>query len=452
MELDLLLILQMVTASLIGTIVYTLIGIAPGTDETAVLAPVTMVLVLTGFEPIVILTFFISAIVAKKLTDSIPVAIAGIPGGVMSAPMVEHAMVLKKHGMPEMSIRKMASGSVIGTIIAVPLSLLLANFILPFGDTLSQYANQVFLGGAIFLALMTKNRWFALLSIIPFAFLIQGLRHLYWEIGVVPEDKTVFTSFFLGITVGPVILKLVELLRRKVRENLPKYGIKEITLTKRKVEKGFPNPFKILDKKEVGTSSLASLFGVLTFFMSPVGMTIFLGETLTSRIKDPVKRAARAVSSMDGLTNAAYIAGTLIPLIAIGLPLSPTAIGPGGALFNAPPVFTPENNIHHMLTMGDFVVATIIGSVVAISITFYITIKYAQQICGFVFKYIPHEAMLGLFIGLVLMLSYMDAGIINIFGVLLVGLVAGFLHRKGVNYGVQFMTLYAAPWLVSLFF
>ncbi|MUK89454.1 tripartite tricarboxylate transporter TctA family protein [Ornithinibacillus sp. L9] len=452
MELDLLLILQMVLASLVGTVLYTIIGIAPGTDETAVLAPVTMVLVLTGFEPIVILTFFISAIIAKKLTDSIPVAIAGIPGGVMSAPMVEHAMILKKHGMPEVSIRKMASGSVIGTIIAVPLSLLLANFLLPFGDTLSQYANQVFLGGAIFLALMTKNRWFALLSIIPFAFLIQGLRQLYWEIGVVPEGTTVFTSFFLGITLGPVILKLVELLSRKVRERLPKYGIKEIKLIKRKAEKGFPNPFKILDKKEVGTSSLASFLGVLTFFMSPVGMTIFLGETLTSKIKDPVKRAARAVSSMDGLTNAGYIAGTLIPLIAIGLPLSPTAIGPGGALFNAPPVFTPDHNIHHLLSMGEFVLATIIGAVVAISITFYITIKYAQQICAFVFKYVPHEAMLGLFIGLVLMLSYMDAGVINILGVLLVGLVAGFLHRKGVNYGVQFMTLYAAPWLVSLFF
>src|SRR5690625_2413290 len=86
----------MITASVIGAILYTIIGIAPGTDETAVLAPVTLVLVLTGFKPIVILAFFIAAIVAKKLTDSIPVAVAGIPGGVMSAPMVEHAMVLKE--------------------------------------------------------------------------------------------------------------------------------------------------------------------------------------------------------------------------------------------------------------------------------------------------------------------------------------------------------------------
>ncbi|TRM11267.1 tripartite tricarboxylate transporter permease [Lentibacillus cibarius] len=449
---DIGLIMQMTMAAVFGAALYTIIGIAPGTDETAVLAPVTLLLVVSGLEPIIILTFFIAAIVAKKLTDSIPVAIAGIPGGVMSAPMVEHAMVLKKHGKPDISIRKMASGSVIGTIISVPLSLILATALIPLADIIEQYSSQIFFAGAVFLALMTKNRWFALISIVPFAFIIQGLRHLYWEVGVVPQDTTVFTSFFLGITIGPVILKLFELLIGNVRRNMPRYGVKEISMAKTTAEKGFPNPFKLLDRNEAISSAISSVFGVVTFFMSPVGMTIFLGETITSRIKDPVKRASRAISSMDGLTNAAYLSGILIPLIAIGYPLSPTALGPGHALFNAPPVFTYEHNLHHLLSMNEFVIATVIGAAVAIIITFYITIKYAQPICAFVFKYIPHEAMLGLFFGLVLMLAYMDAGALNIAGVLLIGLVAGFLHKRGVNYGVQFMTLYAAPWLVSLLF
>ena len=449
---DIMLIVEMIIAAVLAAVLYTMIGIAPGTDETAVLAPVTLVLVLMGFKPVVILAFFISAIVAKKLTDSIPVAIAGIPGGVMSAPMVDHAMVLKKYGMPDVSIRKMASGSVIGTLIGVPLSLLLAGLIAPWAGGITQYSDQIFFVGALFLAFMTKNRWLALLSIVPFALLIQGLRHLYWGLGVIPEDTTVFTSFFLGITIGPVILKLFELLNIDIRQALPHYDKKEIKVKRRPADKGFPNPFKILDKKEIGTTSLASSLGVLTFFMSPVGMTIFLGETLTSRIKDPVKKAARAISSMDGLTNSAYLAGVLVPLIALGVPLSPTALGPGIALFNAPPVFTEDHNMHHILTTGDFIIATIIGATVAISLTYYVTIKYSQQICAFVFKYIPHEAMLGLFFGLVLMLAYMDAGWINIGGVLLVGLVAGVLHRWGVNYGVLFMTLYAAPWLVTKLF
>ena len=186
---DPMLIVQMIIAAVLASVVYTIIGIAPGTDETAVLAPVTLALVLAGMEPIVILTFFMAAIISKKLTDSIPVAVAGIPGGVMSAPMVEHAMVLKKHGLSDLSIRKMASGSVIGTLIAVPVSLLFANLLEPFGDVVNEYSDPLFFIGAIVLALMSKNRWIALASILPFALLIQGLRHLYWGIGVVPIGR-----------------------------------------------------------------------------------------------------------------------------------------------------------------------------------------------------------------------------------------------------------------------
>ena len=111
---ELVLVLWMVVASVGAAILYTAVGVAPGTDETAVLAPVTLAMILAGVPLPVVLAFFMSAIVAKKLTDSIPVAVAGIPGGVMAAPMVEHGVILKSHGLASTSIRKMASGSVIG--------------------------------------------------------------------------------------------------------------------------------------------------------------------------------------------------------------------------------------------------------------------------------------------------------------------------------------------------
>ena len=57
--------------------------------------------------------------------------------------------------------------------------------------------------------------------------------------------------------------------------------------------------------------------------------------------------------------------------------------------------------------------------------------------------------MLGLFLALVILLSYMDAGWINVAGVLLVGMVSGTLYRLGVNYGVLFMILYSAQWIVK---
>ncbi|MCM3087513.1 tripartite tricarboxylate transporter permease [Bhargavaea ginsengi] len=447
---DLTIILLMILASIGGAVLYTLIGIAPGTDETAVLAPVTLAMILLGVSPYVVLAFFFSAIVAKKLTDSIPVAVAGIPGGVMAAPMVEHAMVLKEHGLPDVSIRKMASGSVIGTLVSLPLSLLVASLIIPYAETISKHAGLIFFLGAVFLALMASNKILSLLMILPFALLIQGLRQLYWETGIVPADTTVFVSFFLGITIGPVVFKLFELMNKDVRDKEYTEKEKDITFKRQQQYKGFPNPFKILTKQEIGTSAAGAGLGTLTFFLTPVGMTIFLGEALTRHIKDPVKRASRAISTMDGLTNASYISGTLIPLLAIGLPLSPMAIGPANALFNAPPVMTPENNFHHIMSMSEIMIAAVIGSAVAIVLTFYATIKYSNQICAFVFKRIPHEALIGLFAGLVVMLAFMDAGWVNIFGVLLVALISGLLHRFGVNYGVMFMVLYAAPWLMGV--
>lgn len=446
---DAVLILQMIAAAVMAAAIYTIIGIAPGTDETAVIAPVTLVLVLSGVEPVVILAFFISAIVAHKLTDSIPVATAGIPGGVMATPMVEHALVLKKHGLADESIRKMASGSVIGTLVAVPVSLLLASALVPIADAIKEYADLLFVFGAIFLAFMSKNRWLALASIIPFALLIQGLRHFYWEVGAVPEGTNVFTSFFLGITIGPVILTFFELLSKRKRERLQRFGKKIIKFKKSNENKGFPNPFKILSRKELRASSFSSLIGTFTFIMSAVGTTVFVGEMVASRVKDPVKKASLSIASMEALANATYISGTLIPLIALGIPLSSVAMGPANPLFLAPPVFTLENNMHHLLSTSDFVWATLIGAIIALGFTYFVTIKCSQQICAFVFKRIPHEAILGLFFGLVLLLAYMDAGLVNVVGVLVLALVAGMLHRRGINYGVQFMTLYSAPWIVS---
>jgi putative tricarboxylic transport membrane protein len=447
---DVNLLIQMLIAAILGTAIYTIIGIVPGTDETAVIAPITLAIVLAGVEPIVVLTFYMAAVIAHKLTDSVPVAVAGIPGGVMATPMVEHALVLKKYGQSETSIKKMMSGSVIGTLVSVPVSLLLASVLVPFAERINEYANPILFAGAVLLALLSTNRWLSLIIIIPFDLLIQGLRHLYWDLGIVPENKNVFISFFLGITIGPVIVTLLDLLSKERRKQLIRHHHKEIILKKSAKEKGFPNPFKILTKKEVGMSSIASLFGTITFMFSAVGVTTLVGELFSKQEKEPVKRSSLAISCMEALANATYIAGSLIPLIALGFPLSSVALGPANPLFNAPPVFTLDHNLHHILSFTDFLWAIFIGVGISLFFTYVIIIKYANEICAFVFKWIPHEAILGLFVALVFLLAFMDAGWLNIAGVLLIGIVSGTLSRYGVNFGVQFMVLYSAPWLVSV--
>src|SRR5690606_4177878 len=141
----------------------------------------------------------------------------------------------------------------------------------------------------------------------------------------------------------------------------------------------------------------------------------------------------------------------IMPLLALCVPLSPNAIGPGSALFSAPPVFTMERNLYHILNRWEFSFAIILGAGIAATVNYIVTNKYASKISNFVLNKIPHEAILGLFISFILLLAYMDAGLVNIFGVLLIGITCGTLNKLGVNYGVQFMTLYAAPWIIEKF-
>ncbi|MFM9271358.1 tripartite tricarboxylate transporter permease [Halomonas elongata] len=449
---DPMILLQMLLAAVIGVVVYTAIGVAPGTDETAVLAPVTLALVVSGIPLPVVLAFFMAAIVSKKLTDSIPVSVAGIPGGVMSAPMVEHALNLKREGHATLAIRKMASGSVIGTLVAVPISLFLAFLLTPLADVLSQYASQIFFVGAVFLALMSREKVISLISIVILAALIQGLRHFYWGMGVIPDGQVVFISFFLGITIGPMMFNLAQLTVGQERQGMTVAEPKIIKIypTDGGHETRLPNPFRILTRQETTSAAASSVLGAVTFFMSPVGITIFLGEVMSSWVKGTVAKASRALSSMDAVTNASYIAGILIPLAALGIPMSPMAIGPGNAFFNAPPVLSLEQNAHHLMSFSEIAIASTLGAAVALLITYPIAVRYARSICIFVFQRIPHEAFLAMFFSLVMLLAYMDAGVMGILGVMVLALVAGLLNRWGVNYGVQFMTLYAAPWLMGL--
>ncbi|HLR21432.1 MAG TPA: tripartite tricarboxylate transporter permease [Tissierellaceae bacterium] len=445
---DIMIIIQMILAALGAIFIYTLIGFIPGTDETSVLMPITLTVVLSGVPPIVILTFFIAAIVTLNLTNSIPTALVGLPGGVMSSPMLEHSLLLKDEGMSAIVIKKMAVGAVIGTVISIPIALLLSNVLAPYGAKLQEIGPLLFVLGAIFLSLVGKNKILSLISIIPMAILFMALRHLYWGIGIVPKDTNITTSFFLGITIGPLIVSLLNLLNKDIRTSLLTKDKKQIEIPDDSMDRTL-NPLKILNKDEIKRASISALISNFLFVLSPVGLTILIGEAVSNRIEDPINRATTAITSMSALIQSTYISGIIIPLIAIGIPLSPTAVGPGGALFNAPPIFTVDNNLHHILSKKEFILAILVGGIMASALTYIIANRFASRISTFVLKKIPHEAILGLFISFILLLAYMDAGLINVFGVLLIGISCGTLNKLGVNYGIQFMALYAAPWIIE---
>ena len=442
------LLVQMLLAVLGAVALYTFIGFIPGTDETSVLAPVTLAVVLAGVPPIVVLTFFIAAIVTLNLMNAIPTALVGLPGGVMSAPMMEHSLLLRAKGLASTTIRKMAVGSVIGTVVSIPLSFGLAAAIALLASTFKSQAALLLTIGAVVLALLGRNRLLALIAIVPLSLLFQALPLLYKSIGVIPQGKTISISFFLGITVGPMLVTLLSLLNSSQRAAMPRMGRTQVALARSGFERRSLLPTRLITPSEGWWSAAMAAASTPLFFLSPVGLTFLLGEATAGSRKNPVARSQRAVTVMSALTHSTYLVGVIVPLVALGIPLSGVSVGPASPLFIAPPVFRVGHNLHDLLSTPQFVLAVTFGALIALVLTYVIAVRWSSQITHVVMTRVPHEAVLALFIAFILLLAYIDAGVLNIFGVLLIGVICGTLNRMGVNYGVQFMTLYASAWIV----
>ncbi|MGC9187319.1 MAG: tripartite tricarboxylate transporter permease, partial [Fervidicoccaceae archaeon] len=77
-------------------------------------------------------------------------------------------------------------------------------------------------------------------------------------------------------------------------------------------------------------------------------------------------------------------------------------------------------------------------------------VKYSRSLTLLVFKRVSAEALYGIFIAIVLLLAFYDAGIPGIFGMLLVALLSGAVSKMGVSLGVLFMVLVGAPTITAL--
>ncbi|HBS16729.1 MAG TPA: tripartite tricarboxylate transporter TctA family protein, partial [Halomonas sp.] len=98
--------------------------------------------------------------------------------------------------------------------------------------------------------------------------------------------QTVFISFFLGITIGPMMFNLAQLTVNSERHKMTESEPKQIQIYGDDEKGKLPNPFRILTRQETTSAAASSVLGSVTFFMSPVGITIFLGEVMSSWVKD----------------------------------------------------------------------------------------------------------------------------------------------------------------------
>lgn len=291
------LIIPMVLIALFAVVLYTIIGFIPGTDETSVLLPVTLALALLGLQPILILTFFIAAIVTLNLTNLMPTALVGLPGGVLSSPMIEHSLKVKSQGQSAIVIKKMAAAAVIGVLVSIPSSFILAQIITPFAKVIQPYGQLLFVFGALFMAMLSKNKILSLISILPLAILFMSLRYLYWGVGIVPEGSNITTSFFLGITIGPLIVSLLALLNKQKRQEMVVSDYKTIVLTKDQNKQSL-NPFKLLTKQEGKSALFMSLVSNFLFVLSPVGLILLLGESVMKRVDNDSEKPVIAMTTM----------------------------------------------------------------------------------------------------------------------------------------------------------
>jgi Tripartite tricarboxylate transporter TctA family. len=429
----------------ISAIVYILVGVLPGTDETATMAPIALALLIAGLDPLIVLAWFLASIIAFKAADAIPVALAGIPGGVMAVPQVPDAVEAKRAGKADVILRKGVTSSMVASFIALVLVLVLAFYIKPLGDFLNIRDDiagvavprwfWLLLGGLLILALTSKNKLLALLTIPTFAILVQGLRLAY--------EKNVIISFFLGITIGPLVVELLEVLSGYARDRIRR-GYMSVKLEPVSV---IPlNPLKHLSREELAHVLFWSpITSVLAMVMSPVGLTILIGDLIKGLKRTPLEASILAYTVRDGVKNATYIGGLLIPLLVIGSPTGPMSAGPGLPFFTEIGGVVPAKYITSNYSHLEISVALLLSAVIASLVVYPILIRYSRRLTLLVFKSVPAESLYGLFLSIVVLLAYYDAGLRGVLGVLVVSMVSGILWRNGVSLGVLFMTLVAAP-------
>jgi len=213
------------------------------------------------------------------------------------------------------------------------------------------------------------------------------------------------------------------------------------------------NPFGVLGRRQTKIVALAGALTSFVFVLSPVGMTVLVGEIVGKFRGSALKKFLDKLVAMDAVTNSTYIAETLIPLIALGLPLSPMALGPAAPLFNAPPRFTTEplNNIHTLMPARAIAGYAVLGSTVGVAVAYILSVQRSRTWCVWTLKHVRMEALMSAFSGLAAVLAFSEAGIVGILAAFTTAIFSGLLHRFfNLHLGVLYMSFYAASGVTTV--
>jgi len=434
---------------LLGAVVFSAIGLVSGTDETATLAPLTLLVVLVGVPPAGVLAFFLAGAVAKHMTHMVPTTLLGIPGDTMAVPLLREADLLRRLGVPHIALHKALSGAAISALIAVPVAVGAAALIAPFADQVTAVAPYVFPVAAAVIAYFSRGRWAAVAGLVPMVLVIAALQAFVKPI----NGSALSISFFLGIAIGPLVADLFRISSPLASGSMRQQTRRSFFLAPdvKSWQGWFPNPLSVLDRSQKAATGAGAVVSSLTFVLSPVAMTVLVGEAVGVRIKHAYHRLTSVIAVKNGVTESTYIAETLIPLVAIGLPLSPVAAGPAAPLFNAPPVFTVDaggggtHNLHDLLSTGEFLGYGLLAVVLGVVVAYPFAMNYARPAAAWVVRKLSQEAVIGTFAGLILVISVYEGGLLGLLVAVTIGIFGGLMNRLlGMHAGVQFMAYYTA--------
>jgi len=441
-------------AAVLATVLFIIIGLVPGTSETATIAPATLVVILLGFPPEAVLSFCLAAVAAKHLVHAVPTAILGIPGDNMAIPMLEPSAKLRALGLPHIALQKMISGGVVALLVSVPISVGIATLIAPFGDLIRAWVGPIFAAVGIALAFTSRGRWASVALFVPYGLAMYALNGVSVAVN---SGQGLSITFMLGMALGPLFVDVLTALSPVSRDRLRALGPREIWLApEARIWSGrIPVPWSVLTMQQIAYVLAMSVVSAITFTFTAIGMTFLVGSIIQSRIKGFYNKMTTALSVMNATTESTYTAEILVPLVAFGLPLSPISLTVGLPLFSAPPVYTtePVRNLHTLLSPAQTGVYGTVAVLVASVITYPVVMRYARSASAWVMRNVAQEAVLSMFAGLVVVLTYYEGGAIGTLVAVTVGILGGTLNKAaGFEISAQMMSYFAAPWIVKTLF
>lgn len=240
-------------------------------------------------------------------------------GDTMAIPLLQQATVLRNLGVPHIALRKMVSGAIVAAFVAVPLAVLFAVLLAPFGAMITMAAPWIFIAAAA-IAYFSAGRWASVAALLPFVLVIVALQGLTAKSGV-----KLSISYFLGIAIGPQVADLFSVLSPADRTRTSRDRVRTFALAPYVKAWGgyFPNPLKVLDGPQTTWTLAAAAVSSATFVFSPVATTVLLGEIVGSRVKHAYQRlttvltARSAAASVSRRLSHEAIIATFVGLILV---------------------------------------------------------------------------------------------------------------------------------------